>query len=77
MSSLKDLTVPWCVRHPLLCLRLSAPLPDCEARRYESAEFYWLLHDCGVPAKHLCYLQTTHGEFVTKWRSRRKARPLG
>ena len=44
-----------------------APVP-----RYESAQFYWLLHDCGVPAKHLCYLRTAHGEFVTDWRTKRK-----
>lgn len=24
-------------------------------RRYESAEMYWMLRDCDVPAKHLVY----------------------
>eukprot|EP00887_Chlorella_sp_A99_P007116 scaffold2.g7116.t1 len=34
----------------------------------ESAEMYWLLHDCGVPAKHLVYTRVSHGDFVTCWR---------
>ena len=44
----------------------------CVLFRYESAQFYWLLHDCGIPAKHLCYLRTAHGDFVTGWRAKRK-----
>lgn len=29
---------------------------------------YWLLHDCGVPAKHLVYTRTGHADFVVGWR---------
>lgn len=36
-------------------------------RRFESAELFWMLHDCGVPAKHLVYNKITHGDFVTGW----------
>ena len=34
---------------------------------WESAELYWLLHDCGVPAKHLVYHKVSHGDFVVGW----------
>ena len=40
--------------------------------RYESAELYWLLHDCGVPVKHLTYNKLTHGDFVTRWHPQKK-----
>lgn len=36
----------------VLMLRLWVVLPAC---RYESAELYWRLFDCGVPVKHLVY----------------------
>lgn len=79
MSSLADFTVPWCARHPVstqTCPTCWKCMSICYggARRYESAQFFWLLHDCGVHAKHLCYQRTTHGEFVTAWRPRRKVR---
>jgi len=35
---------------------ISAAPPDLRAFcRYESAEMYWRLYDCGVPVKHLVY----------------------
>ena len=37
------------------CRRARCPV----ARRYESAEMYWELRDCGVPAKHLVYNKVT------------------
>ena len=40
--------------------------------RFESAEMFWMLHDCGVPAKHLVYNKVTHGDFVTGWTPRRE-----
>lgn len=40
-----------CVAQSLLSLAAILPAP----RRYESAEMYWMLRDCGVPAKHLVY----------------------
>lgn len=38
-----------CAHAHAACTRLRA---GC---RFESAEMYWMLHDCGVPAKHLVY----------------------
>lgn len=35
--------------------------------RFESAEMFWMLHDCGVPSKHLVYNKVGHGDFVTGW----------
>jgi hypothetical protein len=40
--------------------------------RYESAEMFWRLHDCGVPAKHLLYTKLSHADFVTAWRPLRQ-----
>lgn len=36
--------------------------------RYESAEMFWRLHDCGVPTKHLLYPGLSHADFVIAWR---------
>jgi hypothetical protein len=36
--------------------------------RYESAEMFWRLNDCGVPVKHLMYVKLSHADFVTGWR---------
>ena len=36
--------------------------------RHESAEMYWRLADCGVPAEHLVYARASHSAFVTAWR---------
>ncbi len=35
--------------------------------RYESAEMFWMLHDCKVPVKHLVYDKVDHSLFVTGW----------
>ncbi|EFN56733.1 hypothetical protein CHLNCDRAFT_144155 [Chlorella variabilis] len=46
---------------------LTSSCTDVTVPWYESAEQFWLLHDCGVPAKHLVYNKVSHGDFVTGW----------
>lgn len=63
MSSCTDMTVPWC----------DGGVDDqcsnvMQHNRYESAEMY-MLHDCGVPTKHLVYDKVDHSLFVTGWRA--------
>jgi hypothetical protein len=29
---------------------------------------FWMLHDCGVPVKHLVEPFAGHGDYVTTWR---------
>ncbi len=41
--------------------------PAC-ASRYESAEMFWRLRDCGVRAQHLVYCRESHADFATAWR---------
>lgn len=31
---------------------------------------FWMLHDCGVPVKHLVEPFAGHGDYVTTWRGR-------
>ncbi|CAL8466146.1 g5682 [Coccomyxa elongata] len=49
------------------CILMSS-LPDLTVPWYESAEMFWRLYDCGVPAKHLVYSKLTHGDFVISWK---------
>lgn len=70
------------VHHPLLAcifyievlvlfVRLSK-LTCCSVSivfRYESAEMYWRLYDCGVPVKSLVYNKVGHGDFVVNFPS--------
>lgn len=37
---------------------------------YESAEMFWMLHDCGVPVKHLVEPFAAHADYVISWRPR-------
>ncbi|PSC75845.1 peptidase S9 [Micractinium conductrix] len=60
-----DLTVEAARRLPPTVLTSSCT--DITVPWYESAEMYWELRDCGVPAKHLVYNKVSHGDFVTQW----------
>ncbi|KAL4442435.1 hypothetical protein ABPG77_005019 [Micractinium sp. CCAP 211/92] len=46
---------------------LTSSCTDLTVPWFESAEMYWMLHDCGIPAKHLVYNKVGHVEFVTEW----------
>jgi hypothetical protein len=45
--------------------------------RHESAEMYWRLVDCGVPAAHLVYPRLGHAAYVTAWRPKPAAHAAG
>jgi hypothetical protein len=34
---------------------------------------FWMLHDCGVPVKHLVEPFAGHGDYVTSWAGRQRS----
>lgn len=52
---------------------LQSSCSDVTVPWYESAEMYWALQDCGVPAKCLVYNRVGHGDFVVGWSPRPSA----
>ena len=61
------LTAGAAARHLPPCV-LQSSCSDVTVPWYESAELYWDLRDCGVPARSLVYNRVGHGDFVVGWR---------